>query len=97
MQYIAGVLEKCGISYGGIASRLGPDEMGIFFANKTIKELDEICKEAYNEVTKSSFDVKGKKLDLEFTYAVAMLNNDDESDDFIERLYFNLRAAQGKK
>lgn len=97
LQYIAGKLEKCGISYGGVASRLGPDEMGIFFINKTIEELEEICEEAYNEVTTSSLDVKDKKLNVEFTYAVAMLDNKDDSDDFIGRLYFNLRMAQGKK
>lgn len=97
LQYIAGIMEKCAISHGGMAGRLGPDEMGIFFINKTEPELEEICKEVYDEVTKTPLVVQDKKLDISFAYAIAALKNDDESDDFIGRLYFNLRTAQGYK
>lgn len=97
LQYIAGIMEKCAISHGGMAGRLGPDEMGVFFINKTSQEVEEICKEVHDEVTKNPLEVQGKKLNLGFAFATATLDNDDEPDDFIGRLYFNLRTAQGHK
>lgn len=97
LQYVAGIMEKCAISHGGMAGRLGPDEMGMFFINKTSQEVEEICKDVHEEVTKTPLVVQDKKLDISFAYAIAALKSDDESDDFIGRLYFNLRTAQGRK
>ncbi|QHI73830.1 GGDEF domain-containing protein [Aminipila terrae] len=97
LQYVAEVMAKCAESNGGLAGRLGPDEMGIFFINKTTQEMEDICGKIHEEVTKSASEFEGIKLDISFTYAVASLENDDEPEDFIGRLYFNLRTAQGHK
>lgn len=97
LQYVAGIMEKCALSYGGMAGRLGPDEIGIFFINKTKEEVEAICDELHKEASKKPLKIQGEDFEIKFTSAVAEIRNDDEPDDFIGRLYFNLRMAQGKK
>lgn len=96
LQYISGVLEKTAISYDAIVGRLGADELGIFFINKTTEEVEKISKIIYEKIKNEPLDVQGKRINISFTYAVTEMNRDDDSEDFIGRLLFNLRAAQVK-
>lgn len=97
LQYIAGNMEKFSIAHGGITGRLGTDEFGIFFINKTQAEVEDICKELYNEVTQKPLIVQEQPLNISFKYAVTKLDEKEESQEFLEKLFFYLRAAQGEK
>ncbi|MFV0516844.1 MAG: GGDEF domain-containing protein [Aminipila sp.] len=97
LQCVAGILEKCAISYGGMAGRLGPDEMAIFLTNVSEEEVENIFKELYDEVSKTPIKIQNKELNISFSFAIAKLKETDEPDEFISRLYFNLRKAQGRK
>ncbi|QIB69359.1 GGDEF domain-containing protein [Aminipila butyrica] len=94
LQHIADILEQHAEAQGGIAGRLGPDEMGLFFINKTADEIEHICRQIQEDVTGTPLEVRDVKLTIHVTHGVASLEPEDEPDDFIGRLYFNLRVAQ---
>ncbi|MBE6033960.1 GGDEF domain-containing protein [Aminipila sp.] len=97
LQYIAGIMDKTAVAHGAVAGRLGPDEMGIFFIDKTAAEVEKICEEIYEQAACTPLKIQENSLDIGFAYAIASLEAEDETDDFIGRLYFNLRAAQGQR
>ncbi|WP_164914365.1 GGDEF domain-containing protein [Aminipila luticellarii] len=97
LQYVAGILEKYAASIGGLAGRLGPDEMGIFSINRTPAEMEELCKKVQEEIRENPLEIQEGTVHISFEYGTAALEREDEPDDFIGRLYFNLRTAQGRK
>ncbi|MBN7772579.1 GGDEF domain-containing protein [Clostridium aminobutyricum] len=97
LYYIASAVKQVAGLYRGWTGRLGPDEFGLFFKNMSMSEIETICIKLDEMISQHLFEAKGKEFKMTFSYGVAELEQTEDADDYIDRLYFRLRAAQGSK
>lgn len=97
LYYIASAVKKVAQMYEGWAGRLGPDEFGLFFKNKSMQQIEDVCLCLDEIISEHLFEAKGTGFKMTFSYGISELETTDDANDYLERLYFKLRAAQSAK
>lgn len=94
LQHIAVVIKRAAKKYDGWAGRLGGDEFAMFFKDKTVAEVQQICDEMSEKIKKFSYKAQKDKFNVTISFGIEELRPEDSCQQFLDKID---RAMYAKK
>lgn len=97
LQHIAAVIKGTVNRNNGWAGRLGGDEFAMFFENKSVEEVEHICRRMSGKIEKFTYKAKKELFNVTISFGIESLQEGDDSRHFLDRIDQSMYAKKKNK
>lgn len=94
LQHIAAVIKGTVNRHNGWAGRLGGDEFAMFFENKTVEEVQQICNKMSEKIGHFTYKSQKDTFNVTISFGIERLKDDDDWRQFLDRIDQSMYAKK---
>lgn len=94
LQHISAIIKGTVNRHDGWAGRLGGDEFAMFFENKTMDEVQEICEKMSQKIENFTYKAHRDTFNVTISFGIEQLQGDDDWRQFLDRIDQSMYAKK---